>query len=167
MKEGGFVKRLRQDRGLGLHLGVLLVAASSLSCASNRSAEQSVPVITDPSGATAIASTQRITTPGSLLVPAGAREMEIRVELKGYESVVVLLARPDSSAFADCFSHATSDSPKASKGGYIQGAGAVATAIGSAAVRAASDCSSDVDLLVPTFVFLKLQPVSPVGSPGR
>src|SRR5262249_58064203 len=147
------------------HLG-LLVVASLVGCASSRSAQQSVPVITDPSGAAARAGDQLITTPGSLLVPAGANEMEIRIEMAGYETEVVQLTRAESTHFRDCWNRATSDAPKAPVGGPIQGPGAIATAIGAAAVKAASDCSSETDLLEPGFVFRKLVPLPPKSDPS-
>lgn len=138
---------------------VLVLLAGSLGCASSSSELQSVPVISDPSGATATAGTQRITTPGSLIVPVGAREVEIRIELAGYEPATVLLTHPDSSAFADCFRRAASEPESRPKPGSIQGPQSP-IALGIAAVRAAANCSTGTNLLTPGFVFVKLEAVS-------
>ena len=156
---------LRSGRQAYRHLG-LVVLAGSLGCASSRSALQSVPVITDPSGATAWAGDQSIKTPGSLVVPAGAIEMEIRIEMAGYETEIVQLTKPGSSRFRECWDQATSQPPKSPAGGSVAGAGPVATVIGAAAIKAAADCSADVDLLEPGFVFRKLVPVAPKGEPA-
>jgi hypothetical protein len=104
----------------------------------------------------AAAGSQRITTPGSLIVPAGAREMEIRVELDGYEPATVLLTRPGSSAFAGCLQRAASDPQRGSNEGALQGPVSGLMAIAIAASRAAAECSMEADVLVPTFVFVKL-----------
>jgi hypothetical protein len=134
----------------------LLLAAGSLDCASSSSELQSIPVITDPSGAIATTNTQKITTPGSLLVPAGAREIEIRIELDGYEPQTVLLTHPEAGAFTQCLDRATSGRQGGSRRGQIQGPGSGLAIIGSALVRAAVGCARETDLLVPGFVFVKL-----------
>lgn len=138
---------------------VFALLAGSSGCVSSSPELQSVPVITDPSGAIATAGSQRITTPGSLIVPAGAGEMEIRIELEGYDPATVLLTRPDSSAFGDCFRRATSEPESRPRPGAIQGPQSLA-ALGIAAIRAAANCSARTDLLTPGFVFAKLEAAS-------
>ena len=103
-------------------------------------------------------------------MPAGARELEIRIDLPGYQSETVLLLPADSSSFTECFDHAVSDSPKTSApagGGHAQGAGSGLAAIGLEAAKAAAGCSSETDVLVPTFVFRKLIPLSLPPIPVR
>jgi hypothetical protein len=54
---------------------------------------QKIQVVTDPPGATAIAGTERVTTPGTLHVPRKAKSAEIRIEKEGYVPQTVRLAR--------------------------------------------------------------------------
>lgn len=147
----------------------LALVAAAVGCASTSSDRQSVPVISEPSGATALTDNQRITTPGNILVPFGARELEIRIELEGYEPQTVLLTRANSSAFTHCLDHAiTQPSGGGGRGGStVQGIGSGIAAIGIALAKAATGCSSGTDVLEPTFVMVKLAPLELPPVPIR
>jgi len=161
-RSGGDGRKLLSDAMRTLWALVLVVA--SAGCASDR---QSVPVISEPSGATALAENQRIKTPGSILVPDGAQELEIRIELEGYEPQTVLLTQSDSSDFANCLENASSEP----SGGGSRGGTRVARGGGIAIIRIArarpKGCSPGTDLLVPTFVMVKLAPRDPPPIPVR
>jgi hypothetical protein len=122
-------------------------------------------VITDPPGAVASGGGQRITTPGSLLVPSGAKEMEIWIEKAGYETAVVLLAPPASDSFGNCFRDAASPPSDQPSGGTIQGTGPITVAIGSRLLGAAAGCSSTATQLEPSVVFVKLELVGTSWKP--
>jgi len=125
-------------------------------------------VITEPSGATALAENQRIKTPGNILVPAGAQELEIRIELEGYEPQTVLLTRSDSTAFTHCLDHAITQPSGGGRGGSsVQGIGGGIAMIGIALAKAATGCCSGTDVLVPTFVMVKLVPLDLPPVPVR
>jgi len=100
-------------------------------------------------------------------VPAGAREVEIRIELEGYEPQTVLLTRSDSSAFTHCLDHAISGPSGGSRGGTLVPSGGGIAMIGIALAKAATGCSSGSDLLVPTFVIVKLVPLDLPPVPVR
>src|SRR5262249_35245620 len=92
-------------------LAVAVGCASSGSSGSSNASLQVVPVISDPTGATARADGQEITTPGEIQVPKGAKYLEVHVSKDGYESATVILT-PDTQHFRDCFAAATAaDSP--------------------------------------------------------
>ncbi len=76
----------------------LLVLAPLLSgCATViHGTRQDVRVETDPSGATASAGDQKITTPGVLRLKRKEKALEIVVEKEGYETRRVALTRKDS-----------------------------------------------------------------------
>ena len=163
---GGDGRKLLSDAMRRLWALVLVVA--SAGCASAASDRQSVPVISEPSGATALAENQRIKTPGSILVPAGAQELEIRIELEGYEPQTVLLTPSDSSDFASCFEDAISEPlSRGSRGGTRVARGGGIATIGIARARPAKGCSPGTDLLVPTFVMVKLVPLDLPPIPVR
>ena len=139
-------------------LFALLLVLGSLQCASSSPSGQGVPVITDPSGATATAAGQTITTPGTLVVPEGAREMEIRIDKAGFQTEFVLLT-PTTTSVKDCIDNATL-SPNRGGGGI---SGSPGVEIGEAALRVAARCSSSAGLLEPTMVFVKLQSTADIA----
>jgi hypothetical protein len=138
--------------------------ASSGSGGSSNASLQVVPVISDPTGATVQADGQEITTPGEILVPKGAKYLEIHVSKDGYEPATVILT-PDTQHFRDCFAAATApDNPAPSShfasdnGLYTLGAHLLATV---------AACTADAARvgLQPTLVFVKLQPLPPIPTP--
>ena len=59
-------------------------------------------MVTDPPGATARFGDQKVKTPGKLYAVPNAREMDIEVELEGYEFTRVTLVRKGDT-FSECF----------------------------------------------------------------
>ena len=120
-------------------------------------------MISSPSGAIATAGDQRITTPGTLYVPKGATEMEIRIEKPGFETAVVLLTST-SGSMKDCIDRATLSGDNRS--GQSSGIGDPGIAIGTAVTRALADCSNEAaPHLEPSSVFVKLAPVAESSAP--
>ncbi|MCA1579845.1 MAG: hypothetical protein LC796_00345 [Acidobacteria bacterium] len=140
-------------------LGALLF----LGCASTRSSDsaQRVPVITNPSGATATAGRQQITTPGAIVVPSGVTEMEIVVAMPGYRTAIVPLG-PESFNTLDCVRDKTAHSRP--------GNASLKTTLDLSdlvrrAVSTVSQCSSRSRGLQPSIVFLKLEKLEPPPEP--
>ncbi|MEP6768476.1 MAG: hypothetical protein ABJC61_07400 [Acidobacteriota bacterium] len=152
----------------GLRAGYAFGAFGALlfiGCASVRSPDsaQRVPVITNPSGATATAGLQKIVTPGSIIVPAGATEMDIVVTMPGYRTAVVPLG-PESFSTLDCLRDETSRSRPASTN--LKAALDVSDLL-RRAVSTVSQCSSRSRGLQPSIVFLKLEKLDPPPEPAE
>lgn len=135
-----------------------------IGCASTRSSDsaQRVPVITNPTGATATAGLQKITTPGALVVPPGATEMEIVVAMPGYRTAVVPLG-PESFSTLDCLRDETAHSRPGT--GNLKASLDVSDLV-RRAVNTVSQCSSRSRGLQPSIVFLKLEKLDPPPEPA-
>ena len=143
--------------------GAVLVFCATQCASTSPPSGQRVPVISDPPGAMASGAGQRITTPGSLLVPDGAREMEIRIEKAGFETAFVLLTA-ESGSMRDCINRTTL-SPGKSSGGSSE-TGDPGVVIGIAVSKALAECSSETaGRLEPSMVFVKLVPVAETSPP--
>ncbi|MDQ2871411.1 MAG: hypothetical protein M3S32_11745 [Acidobacteriota bacterium] len=140
-------------------LGALLL----IGCASTRSRDSSqrVPVITNPSGATATAGLQKITTPGAIVVPPGATEMDIVVSMPGYRTAVVPLG-PESFSTLDCLRDETAHSRPGNAS--LKSALDISDLV-RRAVSTVSQCSSRSRGLQPSIVFLKLEKLDPPPEP--
>ena len=117
-------------------------------------------MVTDPAGATATADGgQIIVTPGTLVVPAGAADMEIRIEKEGYEPETVLRSQPaqDPNAFKNCVDGRTLNpgAPPPQVSGASDGLN-----IGLAAFFALAGCAPPPRVMLePGMVFVKLVPL--------
>jgi hypothetical protein len=143
--------------------GAALVLLIATRCASSSGQpDDTVSVITSPTGATAIAGDQRITTPGHFVVPPNAVELEIRIEMAGYVPVTVLVTREnDSSAYSRCLKAIGLEPPadKPPKSGGQTTPEGTGIAIGEAVSKAVEECSRKSTHLSKTHVFMKLEPL--------
>lgn len=77
--------------------GLRVVVAASLLCAGCATVfsgtTQRIEVFTEPSGATVTAGDQQIVTPGVLKLRRKEKNLEVRIELAGYESRTIALSR--------------------------------------------------------------------------
>jgi len=137
--------------------------ASSGTGGSSGSGLQSVPIISDPTGATARAGDQEITTPGSILVPKGARFLEIHISKEGYETATVVLT-PDSPSFRDCFTTATDPNNPPPNPPFTSDSGVYTLGARLLAILAGCTADSAQVRLQPTLVFVKLQPLPPIPT---
>ena len=72
-------------------LGAFLAATGCASIFHGTS--QRIDVFSDPPGATVSTGGQRITTPGTLVLPRKAESVEVRIEKEGYDPKMVRLVR--------------------------------------------------------------------------
>jgi hypothetical protein len=137
--------------------------ASSGSSGTSTSSLQSVPIISDPTGATARAGDQAITTPGSILVPKGARFLEVTISKDGYETATVILT-PDSRSFRDCFTAATDPNNPPPNTPFASDSGVYTLGARLLAILAGCTADSTQVQLQPNLVFVKLQPLPPIPT---
>jgi hypothetical protein len=154
---------VRMKRAWVAAVAVVLSGAGCASSGSGSSPQQSIPIISEPTDATALADGQEITTPGSILVPKGARYLEIRISKDGYETATVILT-PDSQSFRDCFATASDPNNPAPNPPFVSDSGVYTLGARLLAILAGCSSSAAQVRLQPSLVFVKLKPLRPIPT---